>query len=236
MESDGTHSFRYRVAAACFSEEGEYTLHIYTKDAAGNAYAGGRQEALFRFTADYKVPVITIAGLEDGKLYRTEEHVFTVQVSDTVSVSDLRVFVNGSLLTEQNRDRIWEAGGLFSLRLTPSDQIQEVRVEAEDTAGRRAVSRIIRVLVQAPDQPLPEEAKRLPGAIVSSPNTETEEETNLYRIPELVQDAAGGFRDSTDDHVKEIMLKAAAACAAVAVLLPLVLLLLRKKRARKGNP
>ena len=233
---NGLHSYQYRIQAACFAEEGEYHLHIYTRDAAGNEYTGSRQEALFRFTADYKLPEITVSGLEDGLLYRSGDHFFTISVKDTVAAAALRVYVNGSLILDKQGKEIWEAGGVFSLHLTPSDSLQEIKAEAEDAAGRKTVTQIRDVLIQKPDQPLPKEAEKLPQVKEAAETYAEEAQTQLYRIPELIQDAAGGLQESTDDNIKEILFHAAGASAAMAVLVGGVFLLHRKRREGKGNP
>lgn len=197
IEKNGMYSYRYEISQSCFTKEGYYTLHIYSKDAAGNEYAGSQSKALLHFAADYHSPDITVTGLEDGAVYRNQKPAFTVSVSDTVGVSKLRVSVGGRVVLERDAQGIREAGGVFPLTLEPSQNIQEICVEAVDAAGRSADSRIFRVLVPEEMGKLSEKEEQFVKEAAAE-STADLPETEVYSAADVFTDAAGGLEKTIE--------------------------------------
>ena len=192
IEESGMHSYRYEISAACFAEDGYYTLHMYSKDAAGNEYAGGKSEAVLHFAADYHSPGITVTGLEDGAVYRDKRPSFTVSVSDAVGMKRLRVSVNGKIVLEREAEEIVAAGGVFPLNLEPSQYLQEICVEALDAAGRSADSQIFHVLAPEETGRLPEKEEQFMKK-AEEERTAALQETEIYGAADVITDAMGGL-------------------------------------------
>ena len=192
IEENGMYSYRYEISAACFAREGYYTLHMYSKDAAGNEYAGGRSEAVLQFAADYHSPGITVTGLEDGAVYRDKRPSFTVSVSDAVGMKRLRVSVNGQVVLEREAQEIMDAGGVFPLSLAPSQFLQEICVEALDAAGRSADPRIFHVLVPEETNRLPEKEEEFMKK-AEAESASALQETEIYGAADAITDAVGGL-------------------------------------------
>ena len=192
IEENGMYSYRYEISAACFAREGYYTLHMYSKDAAGNEYAGGRSEAVLQFAADYHSPGITVTGLEDGTVYRDKRPSFTVSVSDAVGMKRLRVSVNGKVVLEREAQEIMDAGGVFPLSLEPSQFLQEICVEALDAAGRSAQPGIFHVLVPEEAGQLPEKEEQFMKK-AEAESASALQETEIYGAADVITDAVGGL-------------------------------------------
>ena len=192
IAENGMHSYRYEISADCFEKEGYYTLHLYSKDAAGNEYAGGRSEAVLHFAADYHSPGITVTGLEDGAVYRDKRPSFTVSVSDAVGMKRLRVSVNGKVVLEREAQEIMDAGGVFSLSLDPSQFLQEICVEALDAAGRSAQPGIFHVLVPEEAGQLPEKEEQFMKK-AEAESASALQETEIYGAADVITDAMGGL-------------------------------------------
>ena len=205
IEENGMYSYRYEISAACFAREGYYTLHMYSKDAAGNEYAGGKSEAVLHFAADYHSPRITVAGLEDGAVYRDKEPSFTVFVSDAVGMKRLRVSVNGQVVLERGAQEIMDAGGVFPLCLEPSQFLQEICVEALDAAGRSADPRIFHVLVPEETNRLPEKEKEFMKKAKAESASDLKE-TEIYGAADVITDAVGGMEKKMKNRGERIFL------------------------------
>ncbi len=228
VDEKGVHSFRYEIPAACFAREGTYTLHMYSKDAAGNEYAGSREDALWRFTADYSPPQIFVTGLEDGGVYRMGALPFRVTVTDAVGVDLLRVTVGDEIILERGAGEIQAAGGSFSLELGQSEGEQEIRVEAVDAVGREAQPQVFHVLVLKGEGPLPELTEsEAPGE--AAENLQKQDETERYHAAQI-KDAGIGFQKSLESPEESRFLSAALTGIGIAAILLIVVFIRHKKK------
>jgi hypothetical protein len=202
---------------------------MYSRDAAGNEYAGSREDALWRFTADYSPPQIFVTGLEEGGVYRGETLPFRVTVTDTIGVDLLRVTVDGDTILELGPNEIQAAGGVFSLELGQSEEEQKVRVEAVDAAGREAQAQIFHVLVLKGEAALPEMTES-EAAGDAAKILQKQEETEKYQAAQILKDAASGFQESLESPEESRFLSAVLIGIGIAAILLIVVFIRHKKK------
>ena len=106
-------------------EEGEHTVLIRTIDKAGNT-----AEKTITITVDLTPPDMSVCSPSPGLVTNSSSVLFNVSASDSVGVSEIRVYVDGTLKLSNSSDRLCGSLGL-------SEGSHSVLVVAYDLAGNR---------------------------------------------------------------------------------------------------
>ncbi|MDO4617844.1 MAG: Ig-like domain-containing protein [Lachnospiraceae bacterium] len=153
----------YRIFASVFSEEGVYHVDLTSRDQASNVNDSQARGVRIDFAVDQTPPVLLVWNLEDGAVYREEQHSFTVRSSDKTKLTVLRVLVDGEVVSETEAP-----GEEETILLQESEGKQSVQILAEDEAGNRIASEEYTVTVNRSADPSEQTSGGKPDSTVSA--------------------------------------------------------------------
>lgn len=138
--------YRYEIKESNFTEEGHYTLTIYSEDRANNVSDNLSKGKSIAFAIDKSAPGILISGVEDTGQYRENSREITIDVQDNIGMSQVRVFLDDQ---EYHFDmsEIQDSDGILTLIAESKNTWQTVRVFGMDMAGNETYSEEITFLV-----------------------------------------------------------------------------------------
>ncbi|WP_143002016.1 Ig-like domain-containing protein [Pseudobutyrivibrio sp. 49] len=136
--SNGWHSISYNVGKANFKKDGIYSVTVFSEDRASNKQSNQSKDAEIEFLLDKTAPSVIVSGLEDGGIYEEESHDFSVNVTDTIGVTDMKVFLNDEKLASFTAAELNENGGTAVLTIPTKDDYQKVTIKCTDVAGNVA--------------------------------------------------------------------------------------------------
>jgi hypothetical protein len=134
----GWHSISYNVPSANFRKDGLYAVTIFSEDRASNRQSNQSKDAEVNFLVDQTAPSVIVSGIEDGGVYEEESHDFSVNVTDTIGVTGMTVYLNGEKLASYTQSELNENGGTAVLTMPSKDDYQNVTIECSDVAGNKA--------------------------------------------------------------------------------------------------
>lgn len=134
----GWHSISYNVPSANFKKDGLYAVTIFSEDRASNRQSNQSKDAEVNFLVDQTAPSVIVSGIEDGGVYEEESHDFSVNVTDTIGVTGMTVYLNGEKLASYTQSELNENGGTAVLTMPSKDDYQNVTIECSDVAGNKA--------------------------------------------------------------------------------------------------
>ncbi|MDC7280695.1 Ig-like domain-containing protein [Butyrivibrio fibrisolvens] len=133
--SNGWHSISYNVGKANFNKDGIYSVTVFSEDRATNKQSNQSKDAQVEFLLDKTAPSVIVSGLEDGGIYEEESHDFSVNVTDTIGVTDMKVYLNDEKLASFTAAELNENGGTEVLTIPTKDDYQKVTIQSTDVAG-----------------------------------------------------------------------------------------------------
>ncbi|MDO4299279.1 MAG: Ig-like domain repeat protein [Lachnospiraceae bacterium] len=159
---DGQKKFTYRILRKNFSEDGLYTVNVFSKDAAQNASGNHGQNKEIEFVVDNTPPDVVVSGIHtyenggkqkentkirDAGIYNKSSHKLTIDVKDNIQISRLKIEVytekegkkvlNKNISREVTVKELAESFGIVSLELEEYAGYQFVNIVAVDQAGNR---------------------------------------------------------------------------------------------------
>ena len=139
----------YTIHAANFEDEGDYTISIYSEDKAKNKTTNTSKAKQVEFIVDKTSPVISVANLQDGGHYKTDEQEFTANVDDNMALDKVEYYVDGELKESFDEKAVIEQNGALKLKVGSAAKFQEVSVKAYDKADNEPTIVTMNVLVSA---------------------------------------------------------------------------------------
>ncbi|SHJ61411.1 Ig-like domain-containing protein [Pseudobutyrivibrio xylanivorans] len=133
--SNGWHSISYNVGKSNFNKDGIYSVTVFSEDRATNKQSNQSKDAEVEFLLDKTAPSVIVSGLEDGGIYEEESHDFSVNVTDTIGVTDMKVYLNDEKLASFTAAELNENGGTEVLTIPTKDDYQKVTIQSTDVAG-----------------------------------------------------------------------------------------------------
>ncbi len=135
--------YTYTLDKALFTDDGKYSIAIYSKDLAGNINENidEEKEAEITFGVDSTAPVIVPIDLEEGKQYAVEMKTVSVEIKDNLILQDVKIYVDGKE-TEYTVE-----GESYIFNIYESTDRQNIRIVATDVAGNQHDVSINDVLV-----------------------------------------------------------------------------------------
>lgn len=123
--------YTYTIKKALFTDDGRYSISIYSTDAAGNVNENidESKAAEISFGIDKTNPVIVPIDLESGKQYPVEGKTVEIEIKDNLVLENVKIFLNGEEV-EYTVD-----GETYTFTIPESNSLQDVRVVATDAAG-----------------------------------------------------------------------------------------------------
>lgn len=140
--------YTYTIKKALFTDDGRYSISIYSTDAAGNVNENidESKSAEISFGIDKTNPVIVPIDLESGTPNRPKEYVVElknveVEIKDNLVLEEVKIFLNDEEV-EYTVD-----GETYTFAIPKSNNTQDVKVVATDAAGNEAEVKVENFLV-----------------------------------------------------------------------------------------
>lgn len=133
----GWFQYDYVIRKDNFTTDGVYKISVSSKDATGNAPENTNfEDKNILFRVDSTAPEITsIVGLEES-IINAQRVTVKYAVYDTIGLKSIRVFIDDKQAGETITDFTADFNNYFgSFVLEESNEVQRVRIEAEDLAG-----------------------------------------------------------------------------------------------------
>ncbi len=157
-------TYTYTIPAACFQEEGHYSIHLYSEDRASNVMTNQAKGAAIDFIVDDTAPKIVVSDLEDGGCYYERTHAFAVSMIDNTVTESLMYYVDDELVRSFDADELADvmagADGVIQLTLEEKTDNQKVKFVSRDAAGNESEPVEMDVFVGSKQQAEPEQIKR----------------------------------------------------------------------------
>lgn len=143
--------YTYTIRKELFSEDGAYTISVYSVDRAGNINENAadgkyfdpedRVRAEISFGVDKTAPVAVPIDLESDTRYREEVKQASVEVKDNLVLADVQILLNG-VPVEYTME-----GEICRFEIPESTETQSVRILAYDAAGNEGETLITGLVV-----------------------------------------------------------------------------------------
>ena len=127
---NGNWEYTYSIDKSYFTEDGVYTLEVFSQTETGVKYSSSSRT--IQFIIDNKAPQISITGIRDGGRYKSNEKRITIDVRDISKIKYIKAYLNG----KEVKVLYDEKTGLYyyDMKSTGQDR-NEFVVEVEDEAG-----------------------------------------------------------------------------------------------------
>ena len=124
-------TYRYTIGKELFTEDGRYSISVYSEDAAGNINENINEtkKAEISFGIDKTAPVIVPVDFESGQQYAVAEKEVSVEVRDNLVLENVHVFLN-----DEEVEFALE-GETCKFTIPESNEKQNVKITAMDAAG-----------------------------------------------------------------------------------------------------
>lgn len=135
--------YKYTIKKKLFSDDGRYSISIYSKDAAGNVNENidEAKTADISFGIDKTKPVVTPIDFASGVQYAVDTKTVSVEIKDNLVMGDVKIYLNG---TEVNYS---VNGETYTFDIPKSNSKQDVKIVAIDAAGNEEPVEITDFLV-----------------------------------------------------------------------------------------
>ena len=123
--------YKYTINKALFTDDGRYSISVYSVDAAGNINEniGETKKAEISFGVDKTKPVIVPIDFESDTQYPVEVKTVSVEIKDNLVLEGVKIYLNGSEI-KYNND-----GETYTFDIPEKNEKQNVRIVAVDAAG-----------------------------------------------------------------------------------------------------
>lgn len=127
---NGNWEYTYSIDKSYFTEDGVYTLEVFSQTETGVKYSSSSRT--IQFIIDNKAPQISITGIRDGGRYKSNEKRITIDVRDISKIKYIKAYLDG----KEVKVLYDEKTGLYyyDMKSTGQDR-NEFVVEVEDEAG-----------------------------------------------------------------------------------------------------
>lgn len=124
--------YKYTINKALFTDDGRYSISVYSVDAAGNINENidETKKAEISFGVDKTKPVIVPIDFESDTQYPVEVKTVSVEIKDNLVLEGVKIYLNGSEIKYNNND-----GETYTFDIPEKNEKQNVRIVAVDAAG-----------------------------------------------------------------------------------------------------
>lgn len=140
-EKEGKMVVDYEIDDSVFTEDGKYTVQIYSATDDGTENSSVAEE--YSFIKDSTAPEVIISGIEDGGRYQESTKKVTIDVRDLSGVESIVIKLNGKQL------EYTEVSGLYVIEIPESEGEQKLSVMVVDKAGNENLVEVNGFVVQS---------------------------------------------------------------------------------------
>ncbi len=126
--------YRYVIDADNFSQEGHYTLTVYSEDRARNLSDNQSKGKSISFAVDKSAPSIVISGVEQEGRYRENSREILLDVEDNLALKEVKVILDGEVQVYE-QEALNAGDGIISVIAQGKNEWQTLQVSAKDRAG-----------------------------------------------------------------------------------------------------
>lgn len=130
----GKYKYNYFIDKSAFTKDGKYLIQVYSCSKDGTEYSSISEE--YAFVLDTTPPEVIVSGVASSSKYYEYERNVTIDVRDLSGIKELKVVLNGEVVTPSKEK------GIYSLKIKESSGKQNLSVEAYDAAGNVSVVEI----------------------------------------------------------------------------------------------
>ena len=124
----------YQIRQEVFSQNGLYEIAVCSEDLASNYSNTILKDRTIRFTVDHTPPRIRVSGICNQGIYREQERIINLYLEDNLRLERAEVTYGGDT-TSYDAETLNTSDNGITLRLGKSEQWQNLRIRATDTAG-----------------------------------------------------------------------------------------------------
>lgn len=133
-------SYTYDISDKNFTEEGAYTVTIYSEDRATNKSNNIVKEKNIDFVMDVTAPTVVVTGVEDREQYNENSRVVTIDAKDNIYLAGVTAYLDDKPVKTYDTDALAENGGVVTMEIENSNEWQKLYVKAVDAAGNEGIS------------------------------------------------------------------------------------------------
>lgn len=124
-------NYKYTIKKNLFSDDGRYSIAVYSVDAAGNINENIEEskKAEISFGIDKTNPVVVPIDFESGKQYPVEMKKVSIEIKDNLVLEGVKIYLNGKEIEYEVE------GETYTFSIPESNEKQTVKVVAIDAAG-----------------------------------------------------------------------------------------------------
>lgn len=128
-------SYTYDISDRNFTQEGAYTVTIYSEDRATNKSNNIVKEKNIDFVMDTTAPTVVVTGVDDREQYNENSRVVTIDAKDNIYLAGVTAYLDDLPVQTFDADMLAENDGVVTMEITNSNEWQKLYVRAMDAAG-----------------------------------------------------------------------------------------------------
>ena len=133
-------SYTYDIYEENFTEEGIYSVTIYSEDRAANRSNNAAKEKEIHFVMDTTPPTVVVSGVENQGQYNSDRQIVTIDAKDNIALAQVTAYLNQTPVKTFTAEELAENNGVVTLEIGSSSDWQTLAVEAADAAGNEGRS------------------------------------------------------------------------------------------------
>ena len=135
--------YKYKINKSLFTDDGKYSVSVYTVDAAGNVNENiaENKKAEISFGVDKTNPVVVPIDFESGSQYPVTTKTVSVEIKDNLVVDNVKIYLNDTEVKYNNE------GESYTFDIPEKNEKQNVKIIATDAAGNELALTVDNFLV-----------------------------------------------------------------------------------------
>lgn len=135
--------YKYKINKSLFTDDGKYSVSVYTVDAAGNVNENiaENKKAEISFGVDKTNPVVVPIDFESGSQYPVTTKTVSVEIKDNLVLDNVKIYLNDTEVKYNNE------GESYTFDIPEKNEKQNVKIIATDAAGNELALTVDNFLV-----------------------------------------------------------------------------------------
>lgn len=135
--------YKYKINKSLFTDDGKYSVSVYTVDAAGNVNENiaENKKAEISFGVDKTNPVVVPIDFESGAQYPVTTKTVSVEIKDNLVLDTVKIYLNDTEVKYNNE------GESYTFDIPEKNEKQNVKIIATDAAGNELALTVDNFLV-----------------------------------------------------------------------------------------
>lgn len=139
-EIDGKFVYTYTVSKSVFTDDGVYSVQIFSRSLDGTDYTSAGET--YDFVLDTTSPEVIISGIETNGRYQEYSKPVAIEIRDLSGVESIAILINGEEISVEP-----DSEGIYHIEIQEDSNTQNLTVKAIDKAGNEATMEVTNFLV-----------------------------------------------------------------------------------------